>query len=628
MAGLRGKRLGKYDIRSEIGRGGMGVVYRGYDTMLKRDVAIKVLPPQLSLDAQFVQRFEQEAVLAASLHHPNIVTIYDVGKQDGVQYIVMQYLEGQPLDHWLRRQRTLSPEQVADVTRQMADALDFAHSQSIIHRDVKPANIMMGADGHATLMDFGLVRAGEGSGLTKTGTIMGTPEYMSPEQALGQKVDHRSDIYSLGVVIYKLLSGKVPFERSSPYAVSYAHINEPPPPLRQFCPDLPPSLEAVVMKALAKRPGDRYQSAGALAGDFALAAAGALSVAPTVPSPTVARTAPVGGGATASSRRRLSTPLLAGLVVVIMTALAGILWGASNGWGATIPAPPATVGNPGTDPESATATPTRLKDSPTPTFTPAGPADSLTPTIVFTPTLIPPPPPTATPLPQSARIEVTSPTVNLRAGPDTNYAVVGQAQKGQTFDIFGRNDNSSWFQIMRLNGDIAWIVNDRQWTRVNGDLSSIEVAENIPKQPTCAKSPGPSFQRLWTRDRIGCAVNDEKGITSAYQEFENGFMLWRSDNNTFHVVNDDGSLWSTGNYPRSEPPDFACNQASQLGQPRRGFSMVWCDHESIRQSIGNAIGGEIGDIRPLQQFEDGFMVYIEERGPVYILYEDGRWESG
>jgi serine/threonine protein kinase len=273
MDPLIGHSLGQYQILAEIGRGGMGVVYRAYDPRLLRPVAIKVLPPMLAFyDASFIQRFRQEGVLAAGLRHPGIVRIYDVGRERDLDFIIMEYLEGMPLDRWLESRSAVTPAATSPILRQVADALDYAHGRGVVHRDIKPANIMLGPDGRATLMDFGLVRALEGSSLTRTGVVVGTPEYMSPEQAMGGPVDGRSDVYSLGVVVYRMLSGRVPFAGSTPYAITYAHIHEPPPPLRRVRGDLPPAVEAAVMRALAKRPEHRYDRAGLLADAFTLAA--------------------------------------------------------------------------------------------------------------------------------------------------------------------------------------------------------------------------------------------------------------------------------------------------------------------------------------------------------------------
>jgi serine/threonine protein kinase len=259
METLIGKQLGSYVIQAEIGRGGMAVVYKAYQSTLERHVAIKVLPQQFAFDREFVERFLREARAAARLNHPHIVTIHDVGEADGTYYIVMEYLEGPSLADLLRQQRALPPQQAAQVVAQVASALDYAHGQGFVHRDVKPSNILLGAEGVAKLTDFGIVRAAEGTRLTQTGTLLGTPEYMSPEQAKGLGVDRRSDIYSLGVVAYEALTGRGPFSGDT-LAVLHAHVYESPD-----LSTLPRGVGAVVGKALAKEPGQRYESAKAFA---------------------------------------------------------------------------------------------------------------------------------------------------------------------------------------------------------------------------------------------------------------------------------------------------------------------------------------------------------------------------
>jgi serine/threonine protein kinase len=267
---------GKYEIQAEIGRGGMGIVYRGYDVMLRRLVAVKVLPLEYTFDQQFVDRFRQEAITSAGLHHPGIVTIYDVGQQAPWHYIVMQLLGGMTLDQWLLRTGPLPIPKIVQIVQQLGAALDYAHRAAVVHRDIKPSNIMIGPDGHATLMDFGLVHAGEGSRLTRSGVVLGTPEYMAPEQVLGEPVDGRTDLYSLGVVIYRMLVGQTPFVRSTSLATAHAQVYDPPPSLRILRSDLPKSIEAVVLKALAKRPDDRYQLGAKLSADLDLAALGKM----------------------------------------------------------------------------------------------------------------------------------------------------------------------------------------------------------------------------------------------------------------------------------------------------------------------------------------------------------------
>jgi serine/threonine protein kinase len=282
-----GQRLaGKYEIKSEIGQGGMGVVYEAQDAMLRRRVAVKVLAPHLAGDSAFVRRFQHEAAAAAGLHHPNIVTIHDVGSERvGVgarrplYYIVMQLVDGQSLDRWLRQQRPpLALGETNRIVVQVADALQYAHDQGMIHRDVKPSNVMVGRSGHVTLMDFGLVWANDLSQLTQSGVALGTPSYMAPEQITGGAIDRRTDVYALGVVLYELLAGEAPFVRDTPVATAHAHVYEPPPPLREKRPDLPPAVESVVLKALAKTPANRYSESRLLAADLAAAATGQIPV--------------------------------------------------------------------------------------------------------------------------------------------------------------------------------------------------------------------------------------------------------------------------------------------------------------------------------------------------------------
>ena len=263
MDSLIGKTLGQYQILEEIGRGGMAVVYKAHQPALERYVAIKVLPQQFTFDREFVERFLREARAAARLNHPHIVTIHDVGQAGGTYYIVMEYLKGPSLVDLLRQRGALPPQQAAQVVAQVASALDYAHQQGFVHRDVKPSNVLLGAGGVAKLTDFGIVKAAEGTRLTQTGTLLGTPEYMSPEQAKGLGVDHRTDIYSLGVVAYEMLTGRVPFQAESTLALLHKVAYDPLPPIRHTRPDLPAGVEEVLAKALAKEPDERYGTVSA-----------------------------------------------------------------------------------------------------------------------------------------------------------------------------------------------------------------------------------------------------------------------------------------------------------------------------------------------------------------------------
>ncbi len=261
MTHLVGQQLGRYLVQAEIGRGGMARVFRALDTMLKRTVALKVLAAQLAVDPEFAQRFEREAVTAANLRHPNIVTIYDVGEHNGFRYIAMEYVNGRTLHAIVEERGALGLGYAIGIIGPVAAALDYAHSQGSVHRDIKPQNIMIDVDGRVLLADFGIAQAPEASGerLTRTGIFMGTPEYISPEQASAQRVDGRSDLYSLGIATYEVITGAVPFSGATPQLI-VAHAQKTPPPPSSIDPAQPPELDLVMARILAKRPESRFAS--------------------------------------------------------------------------------------------------------------------------------------------------------------------------------------------------------------------------------------------------------------------------------------------------------------------------------------------------------------------------------
>jgi serine/threonine protein kinase len=275
---LLGQALGTCTLRRLLGRGGMGAVYLAQQSRPRRTVAVKVLMPSNVLEkksrAEFLTRFRREADAIAALDHVNIMPIYEYGEQGDIAYLVMPYVNGGTLRDVLEKRGVLSLDEVVHIIEQAAAALDIAHAQGIIHRDLKPGNMLFHADGRLLLADFGLAKvlrdlkdpaqSGQ-SDLTSTGTIVGTPEYLSPEQGTGRPIDHHSDIYSLGIVLFQMLGGRVPFTGTSPVAVAIKHALEEPPSLTQMNPSVPSEVEAVVMKTLAKEPEDRYNSAGEMA---------------------------------------------------------------------------------------------------------------------------------------------------------------------------------------------------------------------------------------------------------------------------------------------------------------------------------------------------------------------------
>ena len=283
---------GRYELGDMLGRGGMAEVRKGTDVRLGRIVAVKRLRTDLASDQTFQARFRREAQSSASLNHPSIVAVYDTGEEmstDGTEvsqpYIVMEYVAGRTLREILREGRKILPERALEITSGVLSALDYSHRAGIIHRDIKPANVMLTPSGDVKVMDFGIARAisDASSAMTQTAAVIGTAQYLSPEQARGETVDSRSDVYSTGCLLYELLTGRPPFVGESPVSVAYQHVRELADPPSSLDPELTPEVDAIVMKSLAKRVEDRYQSAAAMRADIERFLAGKPIVAPAVP---------------------------------------------------------------------------------------------------------------------------------------------------------------------------------------------------------------------------------------------------------------------------------------------------------------------------------------------------------
>ncbi len=335
----------RYELNHLIARGGMAEVYRAHDRLLDRPVALKVLFPELSVDRSFVERFRREAQAAANLSHPNIVPVFDWGEDTGTYFIVMEFIDGRPLSAILKTAGPLSADRTADIGAHVAAALGYAHKHGVIHRDVKPGNVLITDEGQVKVTDFGIARAiNTEESLTQTGAVMGTATYFSPEQAEGVGVDARSDIYSLGVVLFEMATGRPPFLGDTPVAVASKHVRDHPPAPRELNPAIPPTFEAIILKAMAKNPEHRYATAEDLRADLLrfnegrtvlamddatslLAVAGTTAVVGTVAgmdaTQTVAATAPAeekeeeDGG---PNRTRTYAIILAVLVLLLLVA--------------------------------------------------------------------------------------------------------------------------------------------------------------------------------------------------------------------------------------------------------------------------------------------------------------------
>ncbi|MFL5961564.1 MAG: protein kinase domain-containing protein [Gaiellaceae bacterium] len=281
----------RYEVEELVGTGGMSSVFRAHDRLLDRKVALKVLHQQYTDDPEYVERFRREARAVAALSHPNIVTVIDRGEHENRQFIVFEYIDGENLKALIQRRGPAPPATALELALQVARGLSFAHQRGLVHRDVKPQNVLLNGDGQAKVTDFGIARSLDVQhGMTQTGTVLGTSDYIAPEQAQGQRVDEHTDVYSLGVVLYEMLTNEVPFPGENFVAVAMRHINEPPPAIRDKRPDVSPRLEAAVQRAMAKQPEDRFPTMG----DFCqeLEANLAEAQGETVAAPALPRRAP------------------------------------------------------------------------------------------------------------------------------------------------------------------------------------------------------------------------------------------------------------------------------------------------------------------------------------------------
>lgn len=548
---MLGQRIGPYIIEAILGSGGMAVVYRARHSQGEA-VALKVLFPPPGAGKEMQARFEREARTAMRLRHPAIVHVLEAGHDGGRTFMAMALIEGESLADRLARAGSLDEATATDIAWQMADALDYAHRQGVVHRDIKPSNILLAADGRALLTDFGVALALDDLALTRTGHTVGTPAYMAPEQANGQAVDGRADLYSLGVVLYQMVTGRTPFRGNTPQ-VLHAHVYDLPPAPSTMV-RVSPGLEAIILRALAKDPAQRFLSGAAMA-----QALTRLSDQ-TTPMPASSKTK--------QSRLRWLWPALIVLVLVLLGVFISLSFtsvtltnsgtprATSTPWATPLPTFTATVpptASPTltlspTAPPTATATPT-LSPSSTPVPATATPTDVP---VANPPTDTPPPatspPPTATPCPVPITTTLTIALDNSGSAalgcPRTEAIIVAAAQ--QPFEnglMLWREDVNV---IYGLRPDQTWFFTGDTWRE------GVDPSEDPALAPPAGLyQPVRGFGKVWRerpglRETLGWATAEEQGFTAVIQEFAGG-TVWQESEGEGGVI-----LLNNGYYQVSE----------------------------------------------------------------------------
>jgi serine/threonine-protein kinase len=665
---FKGRRLGRYEIIDLLGRGGMAVVYRAHDTVLRRDVALKVLYPQYGGDATLIDRFQREAVMAARLDHPSIVPIYDVGEAEGAVYIAMKLLNGRSLGDLLREQPKLTLAQVLPIIDQIAGALDYAHARGIVHRDIKAANILLEPPDRAVLTDFGIAKSLDTPGMTGTGVLIGTPDYMAPEQISGRPVDGRADVYALGVLAYRCLTGRRPYEGGTE-EVLLGHLHGAFPDPSMVEPSLPPAVDPVIRVALARDPARRYATAGEFArglrvaagaepmtpppalhreieersvlptvatermvqpslgsadatrrGDAAPPVAGGIYERPTTQPPSATATtipAPVRSEAAAPPSTFSPMAIVGIVALLVVLAGAGLLFvrGFSGNGGETVGVPTATsgagevvaTGTPGLTPTQEDTA------SPSPTVTPA-PATTA-PTQPPNPATITPAPPTtapgATALPAATPTTAPGPTAPPTALPTPTAT---------------------------LTPTVAVTLTP---TATASPTPTVQLTPT----PTTELTPTPcpvvlagGFGKLWettprVRTVLGCPTSTEQGGpgTIAEQRFEFGSMFYFQPTERIYVLIDNSrSAWRM--FEQRELVGFPTpTPAPPPSTLQGGFGIVWANFPEVRQGLGVPVTPEDGLLEgAYQPFTGGLMLYssrgLGAGGTIYVLYNEGTFE--
>ena len=523
MVDLVGRTLDRYRIVSRLGRGGMAEVYKAYQPGMDRYVAIKVMLGHMVDDPEFVSRFEREALNVGKLRHPNIVQAYDFAHEQGIYFMVMEFIDGPTLKDEIRArksaQKSFTSNEVARVFTALCNAIDYAHARSMVHRDVKPANVMINQDGQVVLTDFGIVRTMGATQHTATGAMTGTPAYMSPEQGKGERADERSDIYALGIMLYEIVTGEVPYDADTPFGVIMQHINHPLPLPRKVNPDISEDIEKIILKTLSKNPDDRYQTAGALAKavqdavgiTFAeinkpletVATAPktddvAHATGPITAAERAATVAALGGRATVVSTSDLEQtvastspdtagtgklpflPIIIGggaiLIIAVVVGLFAFSNSRSNQANMT-----ATAEVEGT----SAALAQQEQENQAQTATAETNVSVLDPTDT-------PVPATATPVPPGTPQAMAKQDLEVRAGPNETYALLGYLPNGATVEIISRDQSGEWWQVKTsLSAGVGWIRAGEEFSDAE-DTGSVPIALAPPTVTPTSTATEPS----------------------------------------------------------------------------------------------------------------------------------------
>ncbi|HEU5015222.1 MAG TPA: protein kinase [Roseiflexaceae bacterium] len=680
---LQGRQLGRYQITGVLGRGGMAAVYRAHDTGLRRDVALKVLYPHYGTDPSLLERFQREAIVAARLDHPNIVPIYDVGEEDGFVYIAMKLLHGRSLADRLREEPILPVDELVPIVEQIASALDYAHARGVIHRDIKAGNILLEPPDRVLLADFGIAKSLDAPGMTSTGVLIGTPDYMAPEQIANQAVDGRADIYALGVLVFRALTGRLPFEGSTEQ-VLLGHLHGTIPDPSMLMPSLPVAVDAVVQKALARQPAQRYSKAGEFVHDLRVALGIGMptppparrgfegrAVVPTVaanqyvqprigadePTRRGAAAPPPARPAAANQRARADDPTLRGTVAPSPARTASSMpapvqrsfpaWPVILvllmllGGGGYVLANTFRRGDNGDNPGAVIAALTHTPTLSVPTLMPtnAPPAEAATAAIIAEP---------ATAEPTSMPTAPAAPTATSNTGaatpaPAPTHAPTTRPAASPTTQPTTRPTSAP--------------TNTQQPTSAPTNTPQPTLAPTETPQPTEAPAPtvAPTEvagapcevavtggfgalleQRVGVQQRLGCPTAPEQGGDVAEQPFEHGSMLWFKNNNTIYVFIGKNATGKHLDFPPDQqqgpddPPSATPPPGTQA--PASGFGLVWDSHAAVRQQVGYATAPEAGPFAgAYQPFENGVMLFspsgLGDGKTIYVLYNNGRLEQ-